>query len=160
MLAKSHRDTDPIKRKPKKQYPNSLHDKYLKVDLLVDKVFCDYINGECKSVILSKLQNGDYDNKPLKLTQSYEYLNAAINRIKYDQGTKEEELRNVLMARLEEIYRSSMEIGNHMTAISALKEIKDLFLPKQPQNQTNIQVNNGEESNISINFGYLKSDEN
>lgn len=156
MLAKSHTETDPSKRKPKKEYPNSLHDKYLKVDLVVDNVFCDYINGECKSVILSKLQNGEYGNKPVKLTQAYEYLNTAIDRIKYDQGAKEDELRNVLMARLEEIYRSSMEIGNHMTAISALKEIKDLFLPKQPQNQTNIQVNNGEESKISINFGYVK----
>lgn len=156
MLAKSHEYTDPSKRKPKKECPNKNHDQYLKVDLVVDNVFCDLINGECKSVILSKLQNGDYGNKPIKLTQAYEYVNAAINRIKYDQGAKEEELRNMLMARLEEVYRSAMENGEHITAISALKEMREVFLPKHPQNQTNIQLNNGEEAKININFGYLK----
>lgn len=149
-LAKSHSNPDPLKRRPSKMYGHS--ELYMKVDAIVDAVYCDLVNGESKSSILQKLQLGEYSDKTMNIKTAYDYFNAALNRISYDKIEKENELREMLYARLEEVYRSCMEIGNHMTAISALKEMKDLFIPKQPT--TAVQVNNQGDGKVEVKFGF------
>lgn len=150
-IAKSHSNPDPTKRKPSKMAGAYQRDKYMEVDEVVDNVYCALVNGESRTKILQNLQLGEYSKKPITLKNSYEYLNAALDRIAYDKTEKEDEMREMLYARLEEVYRSCMEIGNHLTAISALKEMKDLFLPKQPT--TAVQINNSKEG-LTVNFGF------
>lgn len=150
-IAKSHSNPDPMKRKPSKTAGAYQRDKYMEVDEVVDNVYCALVNGESRTKVLQNLQIGEYSKKPITLKNSYEYLNAALNRIAYDKVEKEQEMREMLYARLEEVYRSCMEIGNHMTAISALKEMRDLFIPKTPD--TAIQINNSKEG-LTVNFGF------
>lgn len=159
-LSKTHSEPDIKKREPHRRVKalkmQKKIDDYLKADELVDAVYVDFCNAESKSRILTKLQEGAYGNKPYSLQQSYEYVNAALNRIRYDKSEKEDEMRNLLYTRYETLLNDCITLGDRFTARSVLADMAKIFLPQQPQ--TAIQVNNQGDGKIEVKFGFGNED--
>lgn len=153
MLAATHSNPDPKMREPNHRVRSMKQVKkiteYLKADELVDAVYVDFCNAESKSRILTKLQEGAYGNKPYGLAQSYEYVNAALNRIRHDKSEKAEEMRDLLYTRYETLLNDCITLGDRFTARQVLADMAKIFLPQQPT--TAIQVNQQSEG-LTINF--------
>lgn len=157
MLVTSHRETDPSKRKPKEMSKLYKKDKaYNKSDELIEKIYVDYCNGVSKSTILDKLMLGSYGNKPYGKSQAMAYELAARKRLQADRAEQAEEMKDLLYARYETLLNDAIMDGDRFTARAILQDMAKIFLPQQPQNQTNIQVNS--ENGININFGYTNEE--
>lgn len=153
MLAKSHEYTDPNKRKPKEMSKLYKKDKeYEKSDELIEQCYVDYCNGVSRTTIIDKLMQGQYGNKPYARSQAYKYEQAARKRLQADRAEKADEMKDLLYARYETLLNDCITLGDRFTARAILQDMAKIFLPQQPQNQTNIQVNS--DNGININFGY------
>ena len=134
-------------------------ERWLRADDLVDKIYCDLVNGKACSDIILKLKNCQYDGqkKPIKDRMARDYYVAAKSRMKYDFEADMKDLRADVYAKLLAIYADAVENDDRSNAIGALDKILKLGGIDKPQ--TAIQVNNNSDG-ITINFGFSSNNEN
>lgn len=134
--------------------------RWLKVDHVIDQIYCDLCNGLTKSDILMKLIAGTYEDQaqPLKERTAYEYIAAAQDRMTYNFEAKAEEMRVDLYNKLMTIYADAIKANDRFNAVVALDKIMKLTGVAMDKPQNNIQVNANKEG-ITINFGFSQKEE-
>lgn len=160
-LSKSHTlPTYAERRKAVKGNHPSQMKKWLKVDALVDQVYCDVLNGLSNSDIIKKLTAGVYEGqeKPLVFRNAYEYIEAARERIAFDFERNAEKLREDLYGKMLAVYEDAVSHNDRYNALMALDKIMKLTGVAQDKQQNNIQVNANKEG-ITINFGFSDKEE-
>lgn len=149
-LAASHSDPNPLNRKPKKKGKVRL-ELYKQVDELVDFIYADICNGVSRSDVVQKLMQGMYENhKPISYQQSFNYLEAAENRIAFNKMENEQKLKETLYTRYEALLEQAIEDGDNFLAKSILDSMAKAFVSTTPQQA--IQINSSDK--LSINFGF------
>lgn len=106
--------------------------------MLIDEVVVDLVNGVPKSEILIKLQDGIYEHvtaPSLSMVTSYRVYNAAMAKIRQDSEDSIAEKRELLWSRYENLYRESLELGNHMNARACLSDMAKIFGLSEPEKQ-------------------------
>lgn len=153
MIAKSHGEKSKRNRKVKPNPTGMAKTKeYDRVEETVNKVYCDICNGFSKSDILQKLQEGLYDNIPVKQRQAYDYYNAAMDRLALDSDIEEKEMKNMFYGRYESILKEAIEVGDRISARNILDSMAKIFLQKN--DTSSICINGGNDSSVTITFGF------
>lgn len=119
--------------------------------LLIDEVTVDLVNGVPKSDILTKLQDGIYEHvtsPTMSMVTSYRVYNAAMAKIRQDSEDSIAEKRELLWSRYENLYRESLELGNHMNARACLSDMARIFGLQAPE-QKEVTL-----KNIEVDFGF------
>jgi hypothetical protein len=124
-----------------------------KADGLVELVYVDIANGASRSDCIQKLVEGDYGNKPYSRRQSQYYYNAALDRFAVDTDVEAEKLRNVFYTRYLSLYEEAVKKGDIYNAKGVLDSMSRIFGIEQKTPSTAIQINNGGDDKIVINFG-------
>jgi hypothetical protein len=160
MLSKSHGKTDAKQRKAKKApmcktgLAPTLTDKYNGADETVSLIYVDIANGVSRSDCLQKIQEGMYDNKPVKARQAAYYYNAALDRFAEDRNIESEKLRDMFFGRYESLLADAIKKGDLYNARGILDSMARIFgVEKKDAPQTAIQINNNKEG-ITVNFGF------
>ena len=160
MLAKSHGKADARQRKAKKApicktgLAPTLTEKYNTLDETVSLIYVDIANGVSRSDCLQKIQEGMYDNKPVKARQAAYYYNAALNRFAEDRNIESEKLRDMFFGRYESLLADAVKKGDLYNARGILDSMARIFgVEKKDAPQTAIQINNNKEG-ITVNFGF------
>jgi pyruvate-formate lyase len=160
-IAKSHYNPDKKKRQPKatltpEGYMLVPENKkgYERTERIIEEIVCDIINGTPKSDCIAKLKEGLYDAQETKKIKDIQnqnaYYNAAVARIQADMQDDREKNLALMIGRMENLYKESMEANDRYGALNALKEIAKIQgLMNQPQ--TAIQINNADDK-VTINF--------
>ena len=159
-LSKSHGKKDKKERKAKK-LPVSQNggnatptDSYNKADALVDLVYCDIANGVSRSDCLQKIQEGMYDNKPVKARQAAYYYNAALDRFAEDRNIESEKLRDMFFGRYESLLQDAVKKGDLYNARGILDSMARIFgVEKKDAPQNAVQIINNKEG-IKVSFGF------
>lgn len=164
MLAKSHGNGSKLDRKAKKCPPTAaglaptLTDKYNSSDVLIDQIYRDIAMGVSRSYCLKKIQDGQYNNKPVKARQAAYYYNAALDRFAVDSDIEAEKLREICFKRYETILEECMKKGDMYNARGTMDSICRIFGIENRTPSTAIQINGGDDK-IVVNFGF-NNDEN
>lgn len=160
MLAKSHGKADARQRKAKKApicktgLAPTLTEKYNTLDETVSLIYVDIANGVSRSDCLQKIQEGMYDNKPVKARQAAYYYNAALDRFAEDRNIESEKLRDMFFGRYESLLADAVKKGDLYNARGILDSMARIFgVEKKDAPQTAIQINNNKEG-ITVNFGF------
>lgn len=160
MLAKSHGKADARQRKAKKApicktgLAPTLTEKYNTLDETVSLIYVDIANGVSRSDCLQKIQDGMYDNKPVKARQAAYYYNAALDRFAEDRNIESEKLRDMFFGRYESLLADAVKKGDLYNARGILDSMARIFgVEKKDAPQTAIQINNNKEG-ITVNFGF------
>ena len=160
MLAKSHGKADAKQRKAKKApicktgLAPTLTEKYNTLDETVSLIYVDIANGVSRSDCLQKIQEGMYDNKPVKARQAAYYYNAALDRFAEDRNIESEKLRDMFFGRYESLLADAVKKGDLYNARGILDSMARIFgVEKKDAPQTAIQINNNKEG-ITVNFGF------
>lgn len=134
--------------------------RWMKVDALIDQVYCDVLNGLSNSDIIKKLTACAYNGqeKPIVFRNAYEYIEAARERIAFDFERNAEELRADLYGKMLAVYEDCVKNGDRYNALQALDKIMKLTGVAQDKQQNNIQLN-ATSSGVTINFGFNKEEE-
>lgn len=160
MLAKSHGKADAKQRKAKKApicktgLAPTLTDKYNGIEETVSLIYVDIANGVSRSDCLQKIQEGMYDNKPVKARQAAYYYNAALDRFAEDRNIESEKLRDMFFGRYESLLADAIKKGDLYNARGILDSMARIFgVERKDAPQTAIQINNNKEG-ITVNFGF------
>lgn len=160
MLSKSHGKADAKQRKAKKApicktgLAPTLTEKYNTLDETVSLIYVDIANGVSRSDCLQKIQEGMYDNKPVKARQAAYYYNAALDRFAEDRNIESEKLRDMFFGRYESLLADAVKKGDLYNARGILDSMARIFgVEKKDAPQTAIQINNNKEG-ITVNFGF------
>jgi len=129
-------------------------ERWLRADDLVDKIYCDLVNGKTTSDIILKLKNCQYEGqkKPVKDRMARDYYIAAKSRMKYDFESDMKDLRADVYAKLLALYADAIENDDRGNALGALDKMLKLGGIDKPQ--TAIQINGSDEGGIVVNFGF------
>ena len=135
-------------------------EKWMYADELVSLIYVDLANGATKSEVVEKLGKCAYEGQknPIKYRTAVDYLNAAVQRMKYDFEAKAEELRADLYSKLTTVYADAIQNGDRYNAVQALNSLMKLTGVALDKQQTNIQLNANKEG-VVINFGFKKEQE-
>ena len=124
-------------------------------DDVLDEVYCDICNGVARSDITQKLMNGFY--KPQKRKMSYrqaqEYYNCALDRMHYNTDVEHARLKDIFYNRYESLLESAIKKNDISVAKAILDSMAKIFLGMDKATNTAIQINNGGDDKIVINFG-------
>lgn len=160
MLAKSHGKADAKQRKAKKApicktgLAPTLTEKYNGIEETVYLIYIDIANGVSRSDCLQKIQEGLYNNKPVKARQAAYYYNAALDRFAEDRNIESEKLRDMFFGRYESLLADAVKKGDLYNARGILDSMARIFgVEKKDAPQTAIQINNNKEG-ITVNFGF------
>lgn len=160
MLAKSHGKTDAKQRKAKKAplcntgLAPTLTEKYNTLDETISLIYVDIANGMSRSDCLQKVQEGLYNNKPVKARQAAYYYNAALDRFAEDRNIESEKLRDMFFGRYESLLADAVKKGDLYNARGILDSMARIFgVERKDAPQTAIQINNNKEG-ITVNFGF------
>ena len=160
MLAKSHGKTDAKQRKAKKAplcntgLAPTLTEKYNTLDETISLIYVDIANGVSRSDCLQKVQEGLYNNKPVKARQAAYYYNAALDRFAEDRNIESEKLRDMFFGRYESLLADAVKKGDLYNARGILDSMARIFgVERKDAPQTAIQINNNKEG-ITVNFGF------
>lgn len=155
-IAKSHSLPNKKDRKPKaSKAPTGytvLTKRYEEVEELVDAVYVDICNGVSKYDVLRKLEAGTY-GRAVKHRDSYDYYDAAFNRLAINSDVEAEKLRQLLYSRYEALLEECVKKGDMFNARGVLDSIAKTFLPNDKP-QTAIQINSDKEGGVTVNFGF------
>lgn len=166
MLAKSHYSNDPDVRKPGKcKLPDGKpikydEEKYTEADQLVEAVMVDLVNGWSYGDVKAKLMQGLYEGqkRPYKKSMACNYIAAARGRLREDSSERIEDMRALVYARYESLFKDCIDAYDHLGARSVLDSMCKLMgLNKKEAPDTAIQINNST-SGVTINFGFSKED--
>lgn len=129
-----------------------------RVEALLDEVTVDVVNGIPKSEIFLKLTDKEqlhypHQNKALSYYVAEEYWRAIEARLALDRNRDCERVKDALYAQYLNIYREAVEMGNLMVAKATLDSLQKLYGIDKP-NQTNVQINSGDENKVEIKFGF------
>lgn len=135
-------------------------EKWMYADELVSLIYVDLANGATKSEVIEKLGKCAYEGQrnPIKKRTAIDYLNAAVQRMKYDFEAKAEDLRADLYSKLTTVYADAIKNGDRYNAVQALNSLMKLTGVALDKQQTNIQLNANKEG-VVINFGFKKEQE-
>ena len=160
MLATSHGKKDKKERKAKKApicktgLAPTLTEKYNTLDETISLIYVDIANGVSRSDCLQKVQEGLYNNKPVKARQAAYYYNAALDRFAEDRNIESEKLRDMFFGRYESLLADAVKKGDLYNARGILDSMARIFgVEKKDAPQTAIQINNNKEG-ITVNFGF------
>lgn len=160
MLSKSHGKSDAKQRKAKKAplcntgLAPTLTEKYGKLDNTISLIYVDIANGVSRSDCLQKIQEGMYENKPVKARQAAYYYNAALDRFAEDRNIESEKLRDMFFGRYESLLADAVKKGDLYNARGILDSMARIFgVERKDAPQTAIQINNNKEG-ITVNFGF------
>lgn len=160
MLSKSHGKSDAKQRKAKKApmcntgLAPTLTEKYGKLDNTISLIYVDIANGVSRSDCLQKIQEGMYENNPVKARQAAYYYNAALDRFAEDRNIESEKLRDMFFGRYESLLADAIKKGDLYNARGILDSMARIFgVERKDAPQTAIQINNNKEG-ITVNFGF------
>lgn len=145
--------------KTEKQNRNPIaSERWLRVDEIVDQVYCDMVNGKTNSDIVLKLANKQYDGQrnPIGYRTALDYINAAKSRLKYDFEADMKDLRADVYAKLLAVYADAVADDDRYNALNALDKILKLGGIDKPQ--TAIQINNNSDG-MTVNFMFPNEEE-
>lgn len=157
-LAASHSSPDAKDRKAKAVLYNGKYvksKKYNLVEVIIDAVYCDILNGETRYHIFQKLKEGQYNGqtKGLKERSCASYYAAAKSRMREDMAMKADEAKNLILARFESVYNAALTIGDNSNANRALENLAKIFrLYDDVKTNVNIATDGG--GGVTINFGF------
>lgn len=159
-FAESHSLPTFKERKAAKLANGGSLEKWMYADELVSLIYVDLANGATKSEVIEKLGKCAYEGQrnPIKKRTAIDYLNAAVQRMKYDFEAKAEELRADLYSKLTTVYADAIQKGDRYNAVQALNSLMKLTGVALDKQQTNIQLNANKEG-VVINFGFKKEQE-
>lgn len=127
-------------------------------DDIIDDVYVDIANGVSRSDITQKLMNGLYSSqkgqqKNMSYRQAQEYWNTALERMHYNKDIELDKLRDVFYSRYEALFEEAVKKNDIYNAKSILDSMSKIFGIEQKTPNTAIQINNGGDDKIIINFG-------
>ena len=126
---------------------------YSKADALVEKVYVDIANGASRSDCIQKLMEGVYTDFKYSRRQAQNYYNAALDRFAVDTDIEAEKLRNLFYGRYESLLNDAIAKGDIYNARGILDSMSRIFGVEKKTPATAIQINNGGDDKIVINFG-------
>lgn len=127
-------------------------------DDIIDDVYVDIANGVSRSDITQKLMNGLYSSqkgqqKNMSYRQAQEYWNTALERMHYNKDIELDKLRDVFYSRYEALFEEAVKKNDIYNAKAILDSMSKIFGIEQKAPNTAIQINNGGDDKIVINFG-------
>lgn len=127
-------------------------------DDIIDDVYVDIANGVSRSDITQKLINGLYSSqkgqqKNMSYRQAQEYWNTALERMHYNKDIELDKLRDVFYSRYEALFEEAVKKNDIYNAKAILDSMSKIFGIEQKTPATAIQINNGGDDKIVINFG-------
>lgn len=127
-------------------------------DDIIDDVYVDIANGVSRSDITQKLINGLYSSqkgqqKNMSYRQAQEYWNTALERMHYNKDIELDKLRDVFYSRYEALFEEAVKKNDIYNAKAILDSMSKIFGIEQKSPNTAIQINNGGDDKIVINFG-------
>lgn len=127
-------------------------------DDIIDDVYVDIANGVSRSDITQKLINGLYSSqkgqqKNMSYRQAQEYWNTALERMHYNKDIELDKLRDVFYSRYEALFEEAVKKNDIYNAKAILDSMSKIFGIEQKAPNTAIQINNGGDDKIVINFG-------
>lgn len=127
-------------------------------DDLIDDVYVDIANGVSRSDITQKLMNAMYSSqkgqqKNMSYRQAQEYWNTALERMHYNKDIELDKLRDVFYSRYEALFEEAVKKNDIYNAKAILDSMSKIFGIEQKTPATAIQINNGGDDKIVINFG-------
>lgn len=127
-------------------------------DDIIDDVYVDIANGVSRSDITQKLMNGLYSSqkgqqKNMSYRQAQEYWNTALERMHYNKDIELDKLRDVFYSRYEALFEEAVKKNDIYNAKAILDSMSKIFGIEQKTPNTAIQINNGGDDKIVINFG-------
>lgn len=127
-------------------------------DDIIDDVYVDIANGVSRSDITQKLINGLYSSqkgqqKNMSYRQAQEYWNTALERMHYNKDIELDKLRDVFYSRYEALFEEAVKKNDIYNAKAILDSMSKIFGIEQKTPSTAIQINNGGDDKIVINFG-------
>ena len=127
-------------------------------DDIIDDVYVDIANGVSRSDITQKLINGLYSSqkgqqKNMSYRQAQEYWNTALERMHYNKDIELDKLRDVFYSRYEALFEEAVKKNDIYNAKAILDSMSKIFGIEQKTPQNAIQINNGGDDKIVINFG-------
>ena len=133
-----------------------------KADDIIDDVYVDIANGLSRSDITQKLMNGMYapqrgQSKNLSYRQAQEYWNVALDRMHYNKDIELDRLSDVFYSRYESLFEEAVKNNDIYNAKSILDSMSRIFGIEQKTPAQAIQINNGGDDKIVINFGLSDS---
>lgn len=146
--------------KTEKQNRNPIaSERWLRVDEVIDQIYCDMVNGHSNSEIVLKLANMQYDGqkKAVGYRTALDYINAAKSRLKYDFESDMKDLRADVYGKLLAIYADAVENDDRYNALGALDKILRLGGIDKPQ--TAIQINGSNDGKVVVNFGFSNNED-
>lgn len=167
MLSPSHSNKSKADRKAKRtiiakgQIP-TLTEKYNKAEMLTDLVYVDIANGVSRSDIIQKITTGVYEcmERPLAKRTAAFYYTAALDRFAVDTDIEMEKLRNVFYGRYESLFADAVKRGDIFNAKNILDSMARIFGIEKKTPQNAIQINSGQDSGVTINFGFKEKNDN
>jgi len=162
-FAKSHSlpSWDERKKAAKNGMRPYIRQRWLRVDHVIDQIYCDLCKGVARSEVLLKLQKGEYDGmlRPIKERTACEYLAAAMDRLHYELEADMKDLRADLYGKLLAVYNDAMQAGDRYSAIGALGTMIKLVGAQRDTPQTAIQINGSDDGKVVVNFGFAGENE-
>lgn len=124
-------------------------------DDIIDDVYVDIANGVSRSDITQKLVNGLYSSqqKNMSYRQALEYWNTALERMHYNKDIELDKLRDVFYTRYESLFEEAVKNNDIYNAKAILDSMSKIFGIENKSPQNAIQINNGGDDKIVINFG-------
>lgn len=129
-----------------------------RADDILDDVYVDIANGVSRSDIVQKLMAGLYkpqagQSKNMTYRQANEYWNCALERMHYNKDIELDKLRDVFYSRYEALFEEAVKKNDIYNAKAILDSMSKIFGIEQKTPSTAIQINNGGDDKIVINFG-------
>ena len=92
-------------------------------------------------------------SKNLSYRQAQEYWNVALDRMHYNKDIELDRLRDVFYSRYESLFEEAVKNNDIYNAKSILDSMSRIFGIEQKTPAQAIQINNGGDDKIVINFG-------
>ena len=122
-------------------------------DEIVELVYTDICNGVSRRDCQKKLTLGEYGNKPISTRQAQFYYKAALDQLAENTDIEAKRLKDVLWSRYESLLETAIKKDDIYNAKGILDSMAKIFGLEQKTPSTAIQINNGGDDKIVINFG-------
>lgn len=132
-----------------------IEEEFNRVDMVLQAVCTDIINGLTKNDIILKFANKEYEyqKKPLKEQQAKNYIKAAYLILAEDRVKERDQLKDQLYNQYMMLYNDLVVNGNSLAAKQVLDSIGKIFLQEPISKEISVKGNNDGTVDIKFSFG-------
>lgn len=123
---------------------------------LIEKIWCDVVNGVSRYQIKKKLEKDAYEgHKTSTLSRSshFNYIAEAYNNCKPELIEEKERQRDLFYERILSVYSDAIDVGDRSNALKAL-EMAMRLSGLDKQSTKTVEISNEKDGNVKILFGF------